>query len=173
MGVKHVLLYAGRGPAAEASLLALAYALLFSWKVAFVYTWAATQRNPLGSDNFHSFYFSKVLDFSIWKCFSVSVWLHWCWCKPKITALEPLEWYGWKGEETPAQYTTLLNKFISTIGQFIFIFCDERWWQWEAWLVISYHVMQGDYSSEDKEQEIGFFSGADRRLVMNVWGNLV
>lgn len=39
--------------------------------------------------------------------------------------------------------------------------------------------MQGDYSSEDKEQEIGggfsffFFSGADRKVVMNVWGNLV
>lgn len=38
MGMKHVLLYAGRGSAAEASLLALAYALLFSWKVAFVCT---------------------------------------------------------------------------------------------------------------------------------------
>lgn len=33
--------------------------------------------------------------------------------------------------------------------------------------------MQGDSSSGDKGHEIGFFSGAHRGLVMNLWGALI
>lgn len=78
-----------------------------------------------------------------------------------------------KGRETPAHCLTLLNKVINTIGQFIFIFCDQCQQEWKAWPVISYRVMQGDSSSGNKEHEIGVFSGTDRGLVMNVWGALV